>query len=202
VGFALRGAAPGGNVTGVATIGADLGPKRLELLKELMPAVRRVGIIGVKEANSLREIRDVELAAQGFGFRVHPATLSDIGDAVPAIDALLRADAEVILLTQAPLLFNARKRLLAQAAKVARPVIAHRSEFAEDGALASYGPSLAAQLRRSAAFVDRVLRGSKPAELPIERPATFELVVNLGVARAFRLAVPNSVLLRADRTID
>ncbi len=196
-------ARPGGNVTGVASA-TELGSKRVELLKEMLPPRRRVGMLVDRTTPqySSPEEKGVREAAEKLGLVVVASEVSGPAQIEPAMEALVNARADVVVVTQSALFFNARKPLLESAARAKLPVVASRGQFADDGAVGTYGTSLAQHLRRSAAYVDRILKGTRPADLPVERPTTFELVLNLKAARALGITFSQSLLLRADRVIE
>ena len=192
---------PGGNVTGVTTVGAETGAKRMQLLKELLPKIRRVAVLMSASPVIAREFKLLEQAA-GPGVRVISAMASDLNELDAALALIADSKAEAVVITQVAFYSSARKRILALAEKLRIPVIATRDEWADDGALMSYNASMAEQVRRSAQLVDKVLRGTKPADIPVEQPTKFELVVNVKAAKALGIAIPQSVLLQAGRVIE
>ena len=196
-------ARPGGNLTGVTTIGNELGPKRLQLLHELLPNVRRVGILFDKsEFSSRQEKQSVEGAHAKLGLDVVFASVSSAREIEAAVKVLRGGGVQVLFVTASTLLYNSRKRLIALCKERKLPVFGNLSEWVADGALASYGTSLNEQLRRSAYLMDKVLKGAKPADIPVEQPTKFELVINLKTAKALGLKLPDEMLLRADRVIE
>lgn len=197
-------ARPGGNLTGVATIGPETGRKRMEILKEALPKTSRVGLLMRPPSispTSARELRLIEESA-GPGVKVVAAMATDRRELDAAFSLLTEQRVQALLLAQVAFFSGERKRIVGLAAKHGIPVIAHRSEFTDDGALMSYNASLQDQLRRSLHLADKILRGAKPAEIPVEQPTKFELVVNLKAARALGITIPQSILLRADRVIE
>jgi putative ABC transport system substrate-binding protein len=195
-------ARPGGNVTGICSVMDSLAPKSLELLQQLFPALQRVGLLGEHQDARLRLDREALaplLAARGMQLVMAEATNPQGVDA--AVERLLRARAEVVL-TNSSLTFNLRDRLAERLASHRVALVGHRAEMVEAGALFSYGASLPDQLRASAQVVDRVLKGARPADIPVEQPTRFELALNLGAARALGIDIPPTVRLRADRVVE
>ncbi len=202
-GFAASLARPGGNATGLSTVNVTLGPKRLALLKEAFPTVRRVAMLYQAELGMNRDqAAEVEAAAQSIG-----AEVARIGSAGPAtFDAAFgKLDAmqpDAIYVMENPPLHTHRRNLIARIAKRRLPAIYGMQVFAVDGGLMAYAMSVPDQFRRAAGYVDRILRGAKPGDLPIQQPTNFDLVVNMKTARAQGLTVSPSILLRADRVIE
>jgi putative tryptophan/tyrosine transport system substrate-binding protein len=193
---------PGGKVTGLIALLPELGGKRVQLLKEFAPRTRTLAVI-FRPTGDDGELKHAEAAGQALGLtirRVPPNAASDLDGAIPSltktsVDALyVQANATVL----DPL----RSRIARFAISEGLPTIGALPRHAEAGFLLSYGPSTVAWTRRSAYFVDRILRGSLPEELPVEQPTTFELAVNLKTAKALRLTIPPSLLLRADQVIE
>jgi ABC-type uncharacterized transport system substrate-binding protein len=174
----------------------------MQLLKETLPKIRRVGLlIGLTNA---REVQLVEQAA-GPGVKVLPAVVraaNGPGEIDAAFAFLKENRAEAVITAQVAILVNERNRIVDLASKQRIPVVGHRSEHAEAGALMSYNSNLREQRRRAAQIVDKVLKGAKPADIPVEQPTKFELVVNLKTAKALGITLPQSLLLQADRVIE
>jgi putative ABC transport system substrate-binding protein len=196
-------ARPGGNLTGITLMLAELMPKRLELLLELVPQARVVALlVNPSGPNAERNERDVREAARTkqIQLQVHKArTESEIENAFASI-AQSQAAAVVVA---ADLFFNSRReRLVALAARYAVPAIYEGREFAELGGLSSYGASVTGTWRQTGTYVGRILNGAKPADLPVQQPTTFELVVNLKTAKALGLTIPPSIPARADEVIE
>lgn len=191
-------ARPGGNATGIGQFDS-LAPKSLQLLREMLPRVRRLGLVGA--ANDPRFVLDRQalLPLVGSGLSATPA--QNPADLETALDALLKARVEAIF-TSSSLLFNLRQRVIELTLPARVPVVGHRSEFAEAGALFSYGASLSGQIRASAQVVDKILRGARPADLPVQQPTLVELFVNQRTARSLDIVVPRTLLLRAERVIE
>jgi putative tryptophan/tyrosine transport system substrate-binding protein len=198
-------ARPGGNVTGVSSVGLDLVGKRLEQLKQAVPGVSRVAVLhnpGERtEKDRLTEAREAEVAARAMGVRlqfVEARRPSDFDRAFSEIRA--RADALTVLGTST--FYNARGRLVDLAAKHRLPTMYVAREYVEAGGLMSYGADTADWFRRAATYVDKILKGAKPADLRVEQPTKFELVINLKTAKALGLTIPQTLLLRADQIIE
>jgi len=197
---------PGGNVTGLTFLGPQLVPKRLELLKALLPRAARVAVLWHPGAFADRTMRDMwketEAAAQTLGVQLQPVEVRSGAELEAAFFRMARNRADAVLLFPSALLFNERTRLVALAAKHRLPAMFNAREFVELGGLIGYGASLADLTRRSAIYVDKILKGAKPADLPVEQPTQFELAINLKTAKALGLRIPRSLLVRADRVIE
>jgi ABC-type uncharacterized transport system substrate-binding protein len=193
-------ARPGGNVTGLSMQLSDTAGKRLELLLEAVPSFRRLAILAnVGFAQAVLEASEAQAAARSLGFEVATLEIRREEDIVPAF-ASLKADA---LYVTADALVNLNRIRINTLANVARlPTIAGWREFVEAGSLMSYGPSLPDLFRRAAEYVDKILRGAKPADIPVEQPTKFELVINLKTAKALGLTIPPTLLARADEVIE
>jgi putative ABC transport system substrate-binding protein len=196
-------ARPGGNLTGFSVLTGELNPKRLELLSELVPQAGMIALlVNPNNPNAERIIRDVEKAARDKGLQPHILRASTEGeiDAAFAILVQLQAGALVV---GADRFFNSRgDQLVALAARHAVPAIYFGREFAAAGGLISYGPSVTGMYQQAGAYVGRILAGAKPADLPVQQPTRFELVINLKTANALGLTVPQSILVRADEVIE
>ena len=201
VGLVKSLAQPGGNVTGVATFGGELGGRRMQLLKETLPRISRVGVLVSASATTSDEYSVIERAAGG-GVKIFAATVKAPSDFNDVFAGLAANKAEALLVTQSAVFMRESKAILQLAAKHRIPVVGFRSEQAENGALMSYNSSLADHTRRAAHLVDRVLRGAKPADIPVEQPTNFELVINLKTAKALGITMPQSLLLQASRVIE
>ena len=195
-------ARPGGNITGVFSLSIDLVGKRLELLKQLVPRVSRVAILRDPEnRSSMLQASNVESPAKALGLVVQSVDVRDPSQLDGAFSAMSRAHVDAVILgVNTP--FIARRRRIAELAVSHRlPMMTPTKEYAEAGALVSYGTDYPDQFRRAATYVDKILKGAKPADLPIEQPTKFELVINLKTAKALGLTIPQSLLLRADQVI-
>ncbi len=202
VGLIQSLARPGGNATGVISVIDSLAPKMVELLREVLPRFQRLGLISDTTDPRLKLDRAALAAVSqrlGFTVFVGEATNPDSLDA--AIRQLVHQRVEAIL-TNSSLVFNLRDRLIELTRRDGVPVVGHRSEIADAGALMSYGAVLSDQLRRSARVADKILRGARPGDIPVEQPTMFEFVLNAKTARAFGIKIPPIALLRADRIIE
>jgi putative ABC transport system substrate-binding protein len=195
-------ARPGGNVTGLSTVATDLAGKRLELLREAVPGFRRLAIIG-NVANSLAvlEMSEVQAAAARFGLEAAALEIRRAEDIAPAFEAL-RGGADALYVVADPLINTNRARIHTLAMGARLPAIYNAKEHVEAGGLMSYGPNFPELYRRAAEYVDKILRGAKPADIPVEQPTKFDLVVNLTTAKALGLEVPPTLLARADEVIE
>jgi ABC-type uncharacterized transport system substrate-binding protein len=195
-------ARPGGNVTGLSVQSADLAGKRAELLREVVPRLRRLAtLVDVGYPSAVLEMGEVKAAAQSFGIEVAPLEIRRAEDIAPAFEAL-KAQTDALYIVPSPLMGSNHTRIITLALAARLPTIFAYRENVQAGGLMSYGPSYSAQFRRAAELVDKILRGAKPGEIPIEQPTTFELVINLTTAKAIGLTIPNSFLLRADEAIE
>lgn len=196
-------ARPGGNFTGISYLALDLVGKRIQLIKEALPGVKRIAVLAQPQHPGDRgERRESEFAAKALGLSLEYFEMRGAGQLAEALASIekSRSDAVVMFPVQAIMLNS--ERIAAWAIKNRIPAISGWAQFAEGGNLMSYGPNLRAVTRRLATFVDRILKGSKPADLPVELPTRVELVVNNKAARALGLKIPQSILLRADRVIE
>jgi len=196
-------ARPGGNITGLSLMAPELATKRLQLLKEVFPKVRPVAALWNPDyAGMAARLRQTQGAAPAVGLEVISVEIRDSRELERALEALDRQRPSAIFLLADPLTMSQRLRIVEFAAEERIPAIYEVSQFVEAGGLMSYGPNTDELMRRSATYVDRILKGAKPAELPIEQPAKFELVINLKTAKALGITLPQSVLLQADRIIE
>jgi putative ABC transport system substrate-binding protein len=197
---------PGGNVTGATFLGPGLVPKRLELLKEALPKLTRVAALwqpGAFSPRTLSEmLKESEAAARALGFRLQLVEVRGPDDFGRAFAAITRERADALVVFPGVLLFLERRRLVALAEQHRLPAIFVSREFVEIGGFMSYGPSLADLARRASIHIDKLLRGARPADLPVEQPTMLELVVNARTARSLGIAIPPALLLRADQVID
>ena len=196
-------ARPGGNITGLSQMAPQLAGKRLELLKEIVPKLSRVAVLWNSQGPaSTLHWKEIQLPAQQLGVELHSLEVRSPNDFDKAFEAAIRARAGALLIIPALLITTNLNRLAGLAARSRLPSIYHDSEFADFGGLVTYGPDRADMFRRAATFVDKILKGAKPGDLPIEQPTKFELVINLKTAKALGLTIPQSVLFRADRVIE
>jgi len=192
-------ASPGGNVTGFMATFAKTASKRVQIMKEIMPNAKQAAILVNESPWELREIKESASALQlAFTF-YEPRTLADLDAALVAIAKL---NPDMLIVLNDPFMFSHRKRV-ADAAGVARlPAIYGFREFIDDGGLISYGPSISDTYRRAAGYIDNILKGANPADLPVQLPTKFELIINLKAAKALHLIIPDTLLSRADEVIE
>jgi len=196
-------ARPGGNLTGVSLLTFELMAKRLELLSELVPQASVIALlVNANSAMAERIMRDVQEAARAKGVQLHILKAGTEDEIDAAFATLVQLHAGALLVGTDPFFNSRREQLAALASRHAVPAIYEWREFAEAGGLISYGPSLPAANRQVGIYVGRILNGAKPADLPVQQPTTFELVVNLNTAKALGLTVPPSILARADEVIE
>ena len=202
-GFAASLAKPGGNITGLSTLAPELSAKQIELLKEIVPKLARVAVLGTaSRPGSAHALREVENAAKALKVQVQFQDVVDPKGIDAAFLAARKGSADAVLVLGSPL-FNANRTELTELASKSRyPVIYDRAEFVEAGGLMTYSVSLADLARRAATYVDKILKGAKPGDLPIEQPTKFDLVVNMKTAKALGIKIPNSVLAQATRVIE
>jgi putative ABC transport system substrate-binding protein len=195
-------ARPGGNVTGLSNQQSDLAGKRIELLRDVLPNLRRLAILGnVGHPESVLEMDEVQAAARTFGIEVAKLEIRRAQDIAPAFEALER-QADALYVVVSALIASNRTRIMTFALSTRLPTIINIREYAEAGALMSYGPRVPDLWRRAADYVDKILRGAKPGDIPVEQPTKFELVINLTTAKALGLDVPPTLLARADEVIE
>jgi putative ABC transport system substrate-binding protein len=195
---------PGGNVTGLSSLSADLSGKRLELLKETVPRLTRVGVLWSPSADyqlSSANFKDTETAARTLSVQVESLEVRSLADFDRALKTATERGVRGLLTMQTPLTTAYGGRIVELAAKNQLPTMFNSAVYAEIGGLMSYAPDIADIARRSAVYVDKILKGAKPAELPVEQPTKFELVINLKTAKQIGLTIPPNVLARADRVI-
>jgi putative ABC transport system substrate-binding protein len=202
-GFVVSLARPGGNITGLSSLFSELSRKRLELLKEIIPRLSQVAVLGTSSnpANA-PQLRETELAAAALGVKVQYLDVLDPKDIDKAFRAAstTRVDAVLLLVST---VFNSQRTQISELALRSRlPAIYGQQEFMEAGGLMTYHVSTVDLWRRSATYVDKILKGAKPADLPVEQPTKFELVINLKTAKALGLTIPASLLQRADQVIE
>lgn len=198
-------ARPGGNVTGLTTMSGDLGPKRLQLLKETLPGLTRAAVLwNAGNSTATRFFKDMERAAPQLGIRLQALGVRGAGpdEVQNAVDAAARVGAGALFVIEETMLLAHRTLILDQATKRRLPTASTNKEFVQAGGLVSYGVNLPDMFRQTARYVDRVLRGAKPADLPVEQPTKLELVINAKTAKALGLTIPRSVLLQADQIIE
>jgi len=194
---------PGGNITGLSLQAADLSGKRLQLLTEIVPRLARVAVLSNPLNPSIvRIVEQTKAAAQSLGVEIHVAEVQAPDKFESAFAAITSAHAGALIVLPDPVLYGQHPRVVTFTAASHLPALFPEKEVAEVGGLIAYGPSIPGSFRRAAAYVDKILRGAKPADLPVEQPTAFELVVNLQTARAIGVTIPMSILLRADEVIE
>ncbi len=201
-GFVASLARPGGNITGLSSLIADLSGKRLELLKEILPKLSRVAVFGTSTSPSTAQaLKETELAAGALAVKLQYLDVADPKDIETAFRAAGKERADAVLVLSSGVIANRQTEIAELAIKSRLPAIYYRSEFVEAGGLMSYGVSIVDLARRAATFVDKILKGAKPADLPVQQPMKFELIINLKAAKQIGLTIPPNVLARADKVI-
>jgi ABC-type uncharacterized transport system substrate-binding protein len=200
-GFVRNLARPGGNVTGVFLDVPELSGKQLQLLRDIIPTVSRVAVLGDSVLNA-PQFRATDLAAKTLAIQVQRLDVRAPADLDRALETAKRGGAGAVILLSSPLVFVHRTEIGSMAAARHLPAVSMFVEFAEAGGLMVYGPSLREAFRRCGAYVAKILQGARPADLPVERPEKFDLVVNLKTAKALGLTIPQSLLQRADQVIE
>ena len=200
-GFVASLARPGGNITGLSRLAPELSGKQLELLKEIVPRIARVAVFGSStEPGNAQSLRETELAAGAVGVKLQYLDILASKDIETAFKAARTGRADAVLVLASPIL--TQRKQIADGALISRiPAIYDRKEFVDVGGLMSYGVSISDLDRRAAIYVDKILKGAKPADIPVEQPTKFELVINLKAAKQIGLTIPPNVLVRADRVI-
>jgi putative tryptophan/tyrosine transport system substrate-binding protein len=193
---------PGGNATGLSQLATDLAGKRLELLREMLPSLSRVAALGnAGNPTTAPEMLEVQIAARTLGFQIVTSEIRS-AEEIPAVIGTLKDRADALYLQSDPLMNTNRIQINTLALNARLPTFSGIRDYVEAGGLMSYGPNFPDLFRRAAEFVDKILRGAKPADLPVEQPTRFDLVVNLKTAKALGLTVPPTLLARADEVIE
>jgi putative ABC transport system substrate-binding protein len=201
-GFAASLARPGGNITGLSTLSPEISGKQLELLREIVPKLSRVAVLGnVSQPGIPQALREINLAADAVRVQIQFLEVREPKDIETAFRAAIKERADAVLVLAGPVLASQRKQVAELAAKSRLPAIYNRPEFVEEGGLVFYGVSYTDLFRRAATYVDKILKGAKPADLPIEQPKKFEFIINLKAAKQIGLTIPPNVLARADKVI-
>ena len=193
---------PGGNITGLTSLSSELRGKLLELLKETVPQLSQVvALQGPGTLSSEVTLKETEVVAQSLGLKLQSQVAKEPDDLNRAFEAISKAHTEALIVTGGPFATAQRKRIVEFAAKSRLPAIYYRREFVEDGGLMSYNANRNDLARRAATYVDKILKGAKPADLPVEQPMKFEFIINLKAAKQIGLTIPPNVLVRADKVI-
>jgi putative ABC transport system substrate-binding protein len=201
-GFVTSLARPGGNITGLSTLAPELGGKRLELLKETVPRLSRVAVLGTStNPGHAQQLREIELAAGALKVKLQYLNVLDPKDIETAFRAASKGRAEAVLMLQGGVLASHRTQIVELAVKNRLPAIYPNSLFVDAGGLMTYSASITDLDRRAATFVDKILKGRKPADLPVEQPIKFEFIINLKAAKQIGLTIPPNVLVRANKVI-
>ena len=201
-GFAVSLAHPGGNITGLSLLAPELSAKQLELLKEVLPKASRVAVLGTStSASTAQALRETELAAGAFAVKLQYLDVRGPNDIEAAFRASNKERADAVLMLGGPVLTSQRTQIVNLAVKSRLPAISRNRGDVEAGGLMAYGVSQNELSRRAATYVDKILKGAKPGDLPVEQPKKFELVINLKAAKQIGLTIPPNVLARADRVI-
>ena len=201
-GFVASLARPGGNITGLTSISEELSGKRLELLKEALPKVSRVAVIwNPANASNLLEFREMEVTARTLGLKLQSLEVRGLADFQGAFARAAKDRANALILLRDPLIDSEHFRILDFAVDKRVPSMHGEEQFVEAGGLMSYGPSRVDLFRRAATYIDKILKGAKPTDLPVEQPTKFELVINLKTAKQIGLTISPNVLARADKVI-
>jgi putative tryptophan/tyrosine transport system substrate-binding protein len=195
-------AQPGGNVTGVTGLSPRLSARRLELLKQIVPLASRVAVLlDPEDESKALDRQQLLVAARALAVRLHPVEVRSPSDLEPAFATMMRAQDEALITIGGASTLIQRRQIVQLAAKSRLPAIYESREFVEAGGLMSYGASIPHMIRRAAIYVDKILKGAKPSDLPVEQTATFELVINLQTAQALSLNIPPAILQQADQLI-
>ena len=201
-GFISSLARPGGNITGITCISSEIAGKRLELLRQMLPRADRIAVLYNRDdPGKATEVRETEAAARALGMAVQVLGVRDVADFEGAFQTIGRERAELLVVLGDPLTVFHRARIIEFTSRSRTPGMYAYRVFVDAGGLISYGPSLEEMFRGAAVYVDKILKGAKPGDLPIEQPTKFELVINLKTAKALGLTIPPSVLGRADEVI-
>jgi putative ABC transport system substrate-binding protein len=196
-------ARPGGNITGLTQMTPEVGGKRLELLKEVVPRMSRLAVLTMSRPDTglQLQMKEIEAAAQALGVQLQPLELRGPEDIDSAFQAAANTRVSALIVLAHPPFFAERRRIGELAVKSRLPTMYPQSDYVDAGGLMSYGVNIADLYRRAATYVDKILKGAKPADLPVEQPTKFEFVVNLKTAKQIGLTIPPNVLVRADRVI-
>jgi putative ABC transport system substrate-binding protein len=195
-------ARPGGNLTGFTTIGSMLAGKRLELLKETIPHLSRVAVLwDPRDPNTEQQWKESQLAARELGLQLHSMEVTSAEKLDGAFKEATKVHSAALTVTETPLTASNQKQIADLAAKNRLPAIYSRRDFVESGGLMSYGPDRTEVFRRLASMIDKILKGTKPSDIPVEQPTKFELMINLKTAKALDLTIPPIVMMRAEKVV-
>jgi putative ABC transport system substrate-binding protein len=201
-GFVVTLARPGGNITGLSNFAPEISGKQLELLKEIVPRLSRVAVFGTStNPGNAQVLKEMELAAKAFGVKLQSLEIRDPNDIDTVFRAASKGSADAIVALGSSVLNSHRTQVIELAVKSRLPAIYNQRLYVEAGGLMSYGVSITDLDRRAATYVDKILKGAKPADLPVEQPKKFEFIINLKAAKQIGLTIPPNVLARADRVI-
>jgi len=202
-GFVASLAHPGGNITGMSTVAPELSGKRLEILKEMIPRLSRVAVLwDGKSSSEAHQLNEMEIAARALQVRLQPLVLSDSSaDFENAFKTVRGAGADALMAVDSSRAFGQRLQIAEVAAKNRLPAMAGFREFAQVGGLMTYGASLPDMHRQASTYVDKIIKGAKPGDLPVQQSSKFELIINLKTAKALGITIPQSLLVRADEII-
>jgi putative tryptophan/tyrosine transport system substrate-binding protein len=202
MGLVTNLARPDGNITGMTSLSADLSGKRVELLAELMPGIKRAAVLFYAgNPAAVRALQETQVAAQRMGLQLQVLEVRTASDLAPAFDAAVKTKAPAIIVIQDTFTMGERTRIVELASRHRLPAIYGSNLVVEAGGLMSYSPDYNEIYRHTAVFVDRILKGAKPADLPVEQPSKFELVINLKTAKALGISISQPLLVRADKVI-
>ena len=194
---------PDGNITGITIVSPDVTGKRLQLLQQVIPKLKRLGVLWNRDNPvAAPELKETETAARSLGMEIQSVGVHHATDLEGAISSLSESRADAVIVLSDAMLYGQRKEIASLAIANQLPATSYTGEFAKAGGLMAYGPDVLALSRRAATYVDKILKGAKPSDLPIEQPTKFELIVNLKTARTLQLTVPPSLLVRADEIIE
>ena len=201
-GFIASLARPGGNITGASLLATELTAKRLQLLKEVLPALTRLAVLwSAANASVVQKLKQIQAAAPRFGVQLHPFELRVPEDLDKGFESAVQVGAQALMTTEDAIQITYRARVVELGKRHRMPVASEFGEFAQAGTLMSFGPSILDQFRYAASYVDKLFKGARPEDLPVEQATRFELVVNLKTAKALGLTIPPPVLSRADEVV-
>jgi putative ABC transport system substrate-binding protein len=202
LGLVTSFARPGGNLTGFVAAAPETAGKRLQIMSEIAPQAKRAAVLWDGATNSGLELRVVAQLAGTFSLALQRYEARSVQELDSALTAIVQSDAQMLVVLNDPFIFTHRKKIIEAVAKSRLPATYGFREFADDGGLISYGPNISDGYRRAASYVDRILKGERPADLPVQAPTIYELVLNLKTAKSLGLELPPSLLARADEVIE